>query len=65
MQRRLQDIRSAIDSWSSRMAQDEMGATSVEYGVMVGLIAAIIILAVQALGVETNVAFQSVLDAWP
>jgi pilus assembly protein Flp/PilA len=47
------------------MARDEMGATSVEYGVMVGLIAAIIIFVVQALGIETNNAFQSVLDAWP
>ena len=65
MQRRIRNIRRAIDTWSSRMARDENGATSVEYGVMVGLIAAIIILAVQALGIETNNAFQSVLDAWP
>jgi len=46
------------------VAQDETGATAVEYAVMVGLIAAIIIFVVQALGTETNNAFQSVLDAW-
>ncbi len=65
MQRRIRNIRRVIDTWSWRMARDEMGATSVEYGVMVGLIAAIIIFVVQALGIETNNAFQSVLDAWP
>ena len=65
MQRRLRDMHRVIDIWSSRMAPDEMGAVSVEYAVMVGLIAAIIILTVQALGFETNNAFQSVLDAWP
>jgi Flp pilus assembly pilin Flp len=65
MERRIRDIRRVIDIWSWRMARDETGAVSVEYAVMVGLIAAIIILVVQALGFETNNAFQAVLDAWP
>jgi Flp pilus assembly pilin Flp len=65
MQRRLKDIGRVINIWSLQMARHEKGAVSVEYAVMVGLIAAVIILAVQALGIETNNAFQSVLDVWP
>lgn len=61
----LQDIRRAMRTGLSRVSRDETGATAVEYAVMVGLIAAIIIFVVQALGIETNNAFQSVLDAWP
>jgi len=64
MRDRLQDIRRAMRSGLPLVAQDETGATAVEYAVMVGLIAAIIIFVVQALGTETNNAFQSVLDAW-
>lgn len=60
-----QDIRRAMRSRLARVAQDETGATAVEYAVMVGLIAAVIIFVVEALGIETVNAFQSVLDALP
>ena len=65
MRNRFQDVRRALDSRLRRIARDETGATAVEYAVMVGLIAAVIIFVVQALGIETVNAFQSVLDAWP
>lgn len=65
MRDQLQDIQRAMHSRLTRIARDETGATAVEYAVMVGLIAAVIILVVQALGIETVNAFQSLLDAWP
>ena len=65
MRDRFKDMGQAMRSWLTRVALDETGATAVEYAAMVGLIAAVIIFVVQALGIETNNAFQSVLDAWP
>ncbi len=43
----------------------ERGATMVEYGVMVALIAAIAIVAVAALGVKVNAAFELVEGKMP
>ena len=43
--------------------KDEEGATAVEYGLMVALIAAVIIAAVQLLGTSTNDAFNVVGNA--
>jgi pilus assembly protein Flp/PilA len=40
--------------------EGERGATAVEYGIMVALIAAVIILVVQAVGGKTSNAFESV-----
>jgi pilus assembly protein Flp/PilA len=40
---------------------DEKGATAVEYGLLVALIAAIIIATVVLLGQEINTAFQDIL----
>jgi pilus assembly protein Flp/PilA len=40
--------------------KDEEGATAVEYGIMVALIAAVIIIAVQTLGTNTRDAFNDV-----
>ena len=45
--------------------RNERGATAVEYGLMVALIAAIIVGVVFALGNEINAAFQTVVDAIP
>ena len=45
--------------------RNENGATAVEYGLMVALIAAVIILTVTALGNQINAAFQAVVDALP
>ena len=44
---------------------DERGATAVEYGLMVALIAAVIVLVVTALGQEVTAAFQKIVDAIP
>lgn len=45
--------------------QNERGATAVEYGLMVALIAAIIVAVVALLGEEIQAAFQTVVDALP
>jgi len=42
---------------------DEQGATAVEYGLMIALIAAAILVAVGLLGTELNTKFTSVKDA--
>ena len=39
---------------------DEQGASAVEYGLIVALIAAVIILTVKAVGTKTNNMFESV-----
>lgn len=43
--------------------RNERGATAVEYGLMVALIAAVIIGAVTALGTNASTKFQNVADA--
>ena len=43
--------------------EGERGATAVEYGIMVALIAAVIIVAVQTLGKKTANALNSVNDS--
>lgn len=45
--------------------RNERGATAVEYGLMVALIAAIIVAVVALLGEEIRAAFQTVVDALP
>ena len=47
----------------ARMATRDRGATAVEYGLIVALIAAIIVALVAALGTEINDAFQTVCTA--
>lgn len=42
---------------------DEAGATAVEYGMMVALIAAVIVATVQILGGQINTAFQTIVTA--
>lgn len=44
------------------LASDERGATSVEYGIMAALIAAVIFGTVKVFGVGVQVAFQSVMS---
>lgn len=43
--------------------QDEEGATAIEYGLIAGLIAVVIIAAVSALGTEIKVSFEKIGDA--
>ena len=45
--------------------KDEKGATAVEYGLMVGLIAVVIIVAVSTLGDQLNALFEDVSDELP
>jgi pilus assembly protein Flp/PilA len=44
---------------------DESGATAVEYGIMVALIAAVIIGTVTAIGTKLNTSFKKVETALP
>jgi pilus assembly protein Flp/PilA len=46
-----------------RLGRDERGATAVEYGLMVALIAAVIIIAVAAIGNNLNTVFTNVGNA--
>ena len=46
-----------------RLKKDEKGATAVEYGLMVGLIAVVIIVAVTALGVRLDELFTSIVES--
>jgi pilus assembly protein Flp/PilA len=45
-----------------RFVMDEEGATAVEYGMMVGLIAVAVIATVVAIGTQLNTLFTSVKD---
>jgi pilus assembly protein Flp/PilA len=45
--------------------RDDRGATAVEYGLLVGLIAVVIIVAVTALGGKLNGLFQAISNALP
>jgi pilus assembly protein Flp/PilA len=46
-------------------SRDERGATAVEYGMLVALIAAVIVVVVTTLGTQVNDAFQTISDALP
>ena len=52
-------LRSVVERAQSR---DDRGATAVEYGLLVALIAAIIIVVVALLGTEIRTAFSSITD---
>jgi pilus assembly protein Flp/PilA len=45
------------------LSRDDRGATAVEYGLMVALIAAVIVAVVATLGGQINNAFQTVSNA--
>jgi len=55
------DSLKCIASWR-RMQTDERGATAVEYGMIVALIAAVIVGVVATLGGDVFDAFQAVVD---
>jgi pilus assembly protein Flp/PilA len=50
---------------AKRFVRDEEGAAAVEYGLLVALIAAIIVVTVKTLGGQINAAFQKIVDALP
>ncbi|MBN2358952.1 MAG: Flp family type IVb pilin [Deltaproteobacteria bacterium] len=49
----------------ARLAKDESGATAVEYGLIVALIAAVIVIIVLALGGKVSQGFSIVNSAMP
>jgi len=53
----------ALRSLTARLGQEDRGATAVEYGLMVALIAAVIIFAVILLGDQITQAFCEVVNA--
>ena len=52
---------SAIAGFSDRVRKDDEGATAVEYGLMVALIAAVIVGTVFTLGHKVDDAFQTIV----
>jgi pilus assembly protein Flp/PilA len=48
-----------------RFLKDESGATMVEYGIMVAVIAAVSIAIIQSIGNKTTAAFKNVDSAMP
>lgn len=57
-----------MKNFASKVQQffaDEQGATALEYGLMAALIAAVIVVAVTAIGTRVNIAFGKVRDALP
>ena len=53
-----------VYTWlQSRLARDERGATAVEYGMLVALIAAVIVTVVTTLGTDINNAFTKIANA--
>ena len=57
------DMLRHVSAWAQTHLRREEGATAVEYGIMVALIAAVIITVVAAIGGQLNTAFQKVSNA--
>ena len=53
-------MRSILSSFAARLRRDQRGATAVEYGIMVSLIAVVIIVAVTLLGGTLHDTFTQV-----
>jgi pilus assembly protein Flp/PilA len=49
-----------MTKFMTRFASDESGATAIEYGLIVALIAVVIITAVTTLGTKLNTAFEAI-----
>lgn len=56
---------SSIKHIIRRFSAEESGATMVEYGIMVALIAAVAIVVIKAVGVKVNTAFSTVNSSMP
>jgi pilus assembly protein Flp/PilA len=46
----------------SRFSQDQSGATAIEYGLIAGLIAVVIIAAIQSIGTRLSAKFQIIAN---
>ena len=55
---------SAVNLVTAPLRLDDQGATAVEYGLIVALIAAVIIVVVTALGTQVSTAFQTVVNGF-
>ena len=62
MLRQLVKFQIAVQSAVQSKLSSERGATAVEYGLMVALIAVVIILAVTALGTQLKVMFNTIVS---
>jgi pilus assembly protein Flp/PilA len=49
----------------TRLAWDDTGATAVEYGLVIGGIAAVIIVVVYAFGAKVSNLYNGVISRWP
>ena len=49
----------------ARLARDESAATAVEYGLIIGGIAALIVVIVYAFGSKVNGLYRGVTSRWP
>ena len=54
-----------MSKFLTKFAKDESGATAIEYGLIVALIAVVIIVAVQTLGGKLDAAFTSINGKLP
>ncbi|MDJ1157648.1 Flp family type IVb pilin [Chelatococcus sp. SYSU_G07232] len=52
-----------MKSLFSRFAEDESGATAIEYGLIAGLISVVIIAAVSAIGTDLKAKFEAIKTA--
>ena len=55
----------AMRNFLRRLIRNEQGAALVEYGMLVGLIAVICVLAVTNLGTKVSAMFESIVNALP
>lgn len=58
-------IHTYISAFVARYIKSERGASAVEYGLLVGLIAVVIIVAVTALGGQLQGLFEEIATAMP
>ena len=56
-------FKQTLEYYITKVRANEEGATAVEYGVLIALIIAVLVVVIGLLGTEINTAFQSVLDA--
>ena len=52
-----------MSKFITNFAKDESGATAIEYGLIVALIAVVVITAITTIGTNLNTAFTSVANA--
>jgi pilus assembly protein Flp/PilA len=61
----LVSLQSYLASAKSRLSREETGATAVEYGLIIGLIAVVIVVVLLTLGPQLAALFQGISDELP